>query len=298
MPKDDFIINPDGTITKKRVPSSNSGGSSDNTGCIWAVVIAVCVIVGIIIAVNNNSSNDSSYPKHEPSESNVISGTNDSEEEGSTYVEETSHEATYLSVSKNSVTFDYEGGYVDIDIDSNGEWEIGTSTADWGHLSKYTSSIRLSVDSYPGDEERTGWFTIKAGDYEERIDITQRAEWKECGNCDGRGYTSCSHCNNGYRSCSYCNNGYTTCTNSNYTGVVDNIGQYGHGRQVPVYTYDPWTGMQLIAGYRLEVCPTCGGSYRVKCSHCEGSGRAECSYCDGEGETECSRCDGRGKIRN
>ena len=261
MSKDDFIINPDGTITRKGASTPNSGGSSDNTGCIWAVIIVVCIIVGIVIAANNNK-------------------------------------ATYLSVSNSNVTFDYDGGSIDIDIDTNGEWEIGTSTADWGHLSKYSSSIRLSVDSYPGDEDRTDWFTIKAGDYEERIEITQRAEWKQCGNCDGRGYTSCSYCNNGYRSCSYCNNGYTTCTNSNYIGVVDNIGQYGHGRQVPVYTYDPWTGMQMIAGYRLEICPTCGGSYRVKCSHCEGSGRAECSYCDGEGEIECSRCDGRGKIRN
>ena len=294
MASDNIIINADGTITR-RDASNNNGGSSDNTGCIWAVIIAVCIIVGIVIAANSNSS-DNSYSEPEKVVSEVVS--NNSSEEEETYVEETSNDATYLSVSESSVIFDSDGGSIDIDISTDGEWEIGTSTADWGHLSKHSSSVTLRVDSYSGDEDRTDWFTIKAGDYEERIGITQRAEWAKCGNCDGRGYTSCSHCNNGYRSCSYCNNGYTTCTNSNYTGVFDNIGQYGHGRQVPVYTYDPWTGMQMIAGYKLEVCPTCGGSYRVKCSHCEGSGRAECSYCDGEGEAECSHCDGRGKIMN
>lgn len=175
MPKDDFIINPDGTITRKGASSSNSGGSSGNTGCIWAVIIAVCIIVGVIIAVNSNSS-DNSYSEPEKVVSEADS--NNSSEEEETYVEETSNEATYLSVSESSVTFDSDGGTVDIDINTDGEWEIGTSTADWGHLSTHSSSVTLRIDSYSGDEDRTDWFTIKAGDYEERINITQHANNK------------------------------------------------------------------------------------------------------------------------
>lgn len=168
MPKDDFIINPDGTITRKGASSSNSGGSSDNTGCIWAVIIAVCIIVGIIVAANSNGSDNNSYSEPEKVVSEVVSS-NDSKEE-------ISNEATYLSVSESSVTFDSDGGSIDIEISTDGEWEIGTSTADWGHLSIHSSSVTLRVGSYSGDEDRTDWFTIKTGDYEKRIDITQHAD--------------------------------------------------------------------------------------------------------------------------
>lgn len=170
----DFIINADGTITRKGSTSSGNGGSSDNTGCIWAVVIAVCVIVGIIIAVNSNS-NSSSYSDPQPVASEVVSKTDDSGYE-ETYEEPENHEATYLSVSESSVTFDSDGGSIDIEISTDGEWEIGTSTADWGHLSIHSSSVTLRVGSYSGDEDRTDWFTIKAGNYEKRIDITQYAD--------------------------------------------------------------------------------------------------------------------------
>lgn len=177
----DFIINADGTLTKKGISSSSRGGSgssSDNTGCIWAFIIAVCVIVGIVIAANSNSSDNHSHSKPEKIVTEVISS-NTSEEEDTyaedTYTEETNNEATYLSVSESSVTFDSDGGSIDIEISTDGEWEIGTSTADWGHLSIHSSSVTLRIDSYSGDEDRTDWFTIEAGDYEERINITQHA---------------------------------------------------------------------------------------------------------------------------
>lgn len=171
----DYIINADGTLTKKGSSPSNSGssgGSSDNTGCIWIVIIAVCIIVGIIIAANSNSS-DNSYSGPEKVVSEIVS--NNSSKEEKNYVEETSNEATYLSISEGGVTFDSGGGSIDIEIITDGEWEIGTSTAGWGHLSKHSSSVTLRVDSYSGDEDRTDWFTIKAGKYERRIEITQHA---------------------------------------------------------------------------------------------------------------------------
>ena len=194
----DFIVNADGTLTRKGASSSNSGGSggsSDNTGCIWAVIIAVCIIVGIVIASNSSSDNDShSYPEKVVSE--VVS--NNSSEEEETYVEVTSNEATYLSVSESSVTFDSDGGSIDIDISTDGEWEIGTSTADWGHLSIHSSSVTLRIDSYSGDEDRTDWFTIKAGDYEKRIEITQHADNEPSANIE-RVWVDYNEYNNGYK---------------------------------------------------------------------------------------------------
>lgn len=195
MASDNIIINPDGTITRKGVSSSNSGGSSDNTGCIWAVIIAVCIIVGIVIAANSNSS-DNSNSEPEKVVSEVVN--NNSSEEEETYVEETSNEATYLSVSESSVTFDSDGGSIDIDISTDGEWEIGTSTEDWGHLSKHSSSVTLRVGSYSGDEDRTDWFTIKAGDYEKRIEIIQHAVNEPSANIE-RVWVDHNEYNNGYK---------------------------------------------------------------------------------------------------
>ena len=105
---------------------------------------------------------------------------------------------TYLSVSESSVIFDSDGGSIDIDISTDGEWEIGTSTADWGHLSKHSSSVTLRVGSYSGDEDRTDWFTIKAGDYEERIEITQHADNEPSANIE-RVWVDHNEYNNGYK---------------------------------------------------------------------------------------------------
>ena len=195
----DFIVNADGTLTRRGASSSNSGGSggsSDNTGCIWAVIIVICIIVGIVIAANNNSSDNNSYSEPEKVVSEVVN--NNSSEEEETYVEETSNEATYLSVSESSVTFDSDGGSIDIDISTDGEWKIGTSTADWGHLSIHSSSVTLRIDSYSGDEDRTDWFTIKAGDYEERIEITQHADNEPSANIE-RVWVDHNEYNNGYK---------------------------------------------------------------------------------------------------
>lgn len=168
----EYTINADGTITRNGTTSSyssgyNNGGSSGGNGWIWILVI-VGIIVGIIIAVNSDDNDNNSYsePTQRVYETEVSAS------------DETSNSATYLRVSNSDVTFDSEGGSVDIDIYTDGDWHIGTSTASWGHISKYSSSITLRVDGYYGDDDRTDWFTIVAGDYERRIEITQHADTK------------------------------------------------------------------------------------------------------------------------
>ena len=185
---------------------------------------------------------------------------------------------TNLSASRGSLKLGTSGGYEYVSISNDSQKSLSTSVSigDGSWLSASVSSktqIRISYSSN-NNSPRSGTVYVDCGG--ERTSITIKQDgWESCSRCDGNGYTKCSSCNNGY----------TTCTNYNYTGVYDNIGQYGHGKRFPVYSYDPWTGMQLISGYRLEVCPTCGGSYKVKCSYCGGDGRRECSRCDGSGKT-------------
>lgn len=190
-----YTIDEDGTIRYIERKSPRPSNKEGNSGCVWLTIIVVCILVGIFIAVKSNSS-DNSYSEPEKVVSEVVN--NNSSEEEETYVEETSNEATYLSVSESSVTFDSDGGSIDIDISTDGEWEIGTSTADWGHLSIHSSSVTLRIDSYSGDEDRTDWFTIKAGDYEKRIEITQHADNEPSANIE-RVWVDHNEYNNGYK---------------------------------------------------------------------------------------------------
>lgn len=224
----------------------------------------------------------------------TVSNTSESDDEDS---HPRKHGPTYLNVSKSNITIDSEGGSVDIDVSTDGDWEIGTQPESWGHITRYSSSITLRIDSYSGDYDRTDWFTIEAGSYTKRISITQKSGWIDCSSCGGQGTVKCSKCNDGRRDCPHCNNGYAACNNRNYSLVYDNLGVLGHGKNVPMYYYNAFLGMQCIVGYNLEVCPTCGGTNKIECSYCDGVGEKDCSYCDGSGTIECSRCNGKGKIR-
>lgn len=147
--------------------SNSSNSSSGNSGCIWAVLIAVICGIGILFGVNaNNSSNY--IPVEEVAEENEV-------------VEEVTDEvvenyATFLNVSDDNIYFDADGGYRDITINTNGDWEISVGTADWGHLTQNGNSLRLRVDEYFGSSERTDYFIVKADNYEKRINITQRPD--------------------------------------------------------------------------------------------------------------------------
>lgn len=169
---DDIIINADGTITRKNVDSSNyndgpSDGGGSNTGIIIACIIIVMIIVVGLIVVSNRDGGDSTYDEpistvYEIDEEPVVADVG----------------ATYLNVSRSTVSFSANGGSVDIDVSTDGDWSIGTSTASWGHLSKYGSYVTLTVDPNTESESRTDWFTIEAGSYEKKIEITQAANTK------------------------------------------------------------------------------------------------------------------------
>ena len=206
-----------------------------------------------------------------------------------------------LIASPSSYKYGTDGGSNTVSISNNSQKSLSTSisSGDSGWLSASVSSktgVRINCSRNYNSSPRSGTIYVDCGG--ERTSITIKQDgWETCSSCGGRGETSCSYCTNGYRTCTHCNNGYATCTNSNYTGIFDDFGNYGHGKSTPIYSYDPFTGWQIITGYRKEACSTCGGSFKVQCSYCRGSGRISCSTCGGDGERECSRCDGKGKVK-
>lgn len=78
-----------------------------------------------------------------------------------------------LTVSTESLSFSSAGGSRTITINSNSSWKIGTKTYDWGHLSTNGNTVTLRVDANTSTSSRTDYFTIKSGNLEKRINISQ-----------------------------------------------------------------------------------------------------------------------------
>ena len=154
--------------TPKNIPTSNN--SNDNSGCWWIVgIIAVCT-VGVFLWVNSCNNSESYQDVEEVVEE--ITPTEEGEVE------------KYLSVSTENLQFDSDGGVEVINIETNGDWSIGTQTESWGHLSKNGNQLHVRIDENPEHEERTDYFTIIAGDKERRVNITQsgaKVSWEVSG---------------------------------------------------------------------------------------------------------------------
>lgn len=78
-----------------------------------------------------------------------------------------------LTVSSESLSFPSAGGSRTITVNSSSSWRIGTKTYDWGHLSTNGNTITLRVDANTTTSSRTDYFTVKAGNLEKRINISQ-----------------------------------------------------------------------------------------------------------------------------
>ena len=81
--------------------------------------------------------------------------------------------ATHLSVSPESVSFSYSGGRRTITVSTDGEWQISTGTAGWGHTSISGNTITLRIEENTSSSSRTDYFVIKSGSKEKRINISQ-----------------------------------------------------------------------------------------------------------------------------
>lgn len=78
-----------------------------------------------------------------------------------------------LTVSTESLSFSSAGGSRTITVNSSSSWKIGTKTNDWGHLSTDGNTVTLRVDANTSTNSRTDYFTIKSGNLEKRINISQ-----------------------------------------------------------------------------------------------------------------------------
>lgn len=163
-----FRINEDGSVTRGRDPNSGKTSNSNkkNNGCLWGIVIAI--IAGVIIAVDSNRSTSNS--DYEMTDSTVY---DTAEYYANTAATDYSYNNSYLSVSPSSVHFDSNGGSKEITIETDGDWEISTNTANWGHISKYNNSVTLTIDENTSSSSRSDYFEITAGSFSKRININQ-----------------------------------------------------------------------------------------------------------------------------
>lgn len=78
-----------------------------------------------------------------------------------------------FSVSSENLNFGSSGGNQTIVVTTNGNWEIGTNTASWAHLTTSGNQIYVKVDQYSGTAYRSDSFSVKVGNQEKRIHILQ-----------------------------------------------------------------------------------------------------------------------------
>ncbi len=135
-------IHINGVLTSSPInPTYNS--TPKKNGTIWTILIAILLFIIFVLTIISNSQDS----------------------------------ASYLNVSNENINFDADGGYEDITVNTDGNWKISIGTNDWGHLTTINNnSLRVQIDKNRETEKRTDFFVIKAGEYEQRINITQLAE--------------------------------------------------------------------------------------------------------------------------
>lgn len=138
-----------------------------NTGCIWGFLILVIIgIISFIVIANNHFSyHYTPSPASQDTDTVALVDMSVSNIAVS--------DATYLNVSDDNIKIEASGGSKEISIDTDGDWEISTSTANWGHLSKYSNSVTLTIDENTSSSSRSDYFEITAGSYSKRITINQ-----------------------------------------------------------------------------------------------------------------------------
>lgn len=84
--------------------------------------------------------------------------------------------ASFLNPSQTNISVSHSGGTRTITVTTDGTWEFGTDTESWIDLSRTGNTITLDISSYSGSSDRSDYFTIKSGNLEKRINITQTAD--------------------------------------------------------------------------------------------------------------------------
>lgn len=151
---------------------SQKSREKSNTGRIWVIVLLVIIgIVCFIVIANNHSSYH--YVSSPEAEDSVVAVV-DTAVADTADADIADADATYLYVSDDNIDIEASGESKEIFVDTDGDWEISTSTANWGHLSKYSNGVTLTIDENTSSSSRSDYFEITAGSYSKRINITQQ----------------------------------------------------------------------------------------------------------------------------
>ena len=84
--------------------------------------------------------------------------------------------ALFLEPSQSNISFPYTGGTKTITVSTDGLWEIGAEPEKWVELSRSNNIITINVDKYNGERKRDDYFTIRSGNIEKRIYVTQEPD--------------------------------------------------------------------------------------------------------------------------
>lgn len=149
----------DGGTRTFEVSSSKSWSISVNTAS-WGHLTRNGNTLNLTVDPNSGTSSRTDY-------FNISSGSK------TLRVDISQSKATSFSVSSQNLSFSSSGGSQTLTIISSDTWNVGTSTYDWGHLTKSGNQLIVSIDPNNSTSSRTDYFTIKSGDSEKRINITQ-----------------------------------------------------------------------------------------------------------------------------
>lgn len=130
----DYIVNEDGTVTRKKKKNSSGGNSAIPTPSRGYRIDEY----GQVVRTGGNTSNSSK-----------------------------------LDLSTDSLHFTSSSGSRSITVTTNGAWNISLGAATWVHLSQSGSNLTVRVDQNYSSDSRTDYFKLKSGDKEKRVDIYQ-----------------------------------------------------------------------------------------------------------------------------
>ncbi len=81
--------------------------------------------------------------------------------------------ADILLVSAEQLSFPASGGVQTVTVTASSTWNIVTKTYDWGHLTTNGNTVVVRVDANGNTSARGDYFTIRSGNLEKTINISQ-----------------------------------------------------------------------------------------------------------------------------
>lgn len=205
--------------------------------------------------------------------------------------------ATSITPEKDEVSFTVNGGEESVSIDTDGSWEI-KECPDWVETEAEEDVLVIKTEKNETGEILKGDIVLKGkGDVTATIKVTQASKCthitpesdkvefdKEGGtqkiNIDTDG-TPEVEASEGF-SATYDNGVLTVTAPANEAGAKrGEIKLTCEDQKVTIY-----------ATQKGNICPTCGGSGKVRCNKCGGQGYIY--YIQTDGIAGCTRCGGRG----